>query len=100
MSCECATVRLGLWQSEHAHSVASPGSTAILDDRAARRGATALNIPTRVTLHVVIEAKRSGVVPAVAPLIDCLRNAGLFLSDALVRSALEAAGEEHAATVL
>jgi predicted nucleic acid-binding protein len=73
--------------------VANPGPTAILDDRAARRCAAALNIPTRGTLHVVIQAKHSGVIPAVAPLIDRLRHAGLFLSDALVLSALQAAGE-------
>jgi predicted nucleic acid-binding protein len=87
---------LGTGESEVlSWAVANPEATALLDDRAARRCAAALNIPTRGTLHVVIEAKRSGVVPAVAPLIDRLRNAGLYLSDALVRSALEAAGEGH-----
>jgi predicted nucleic acid-binding protein len=85
---------LGIGESEVlSWAVASPGAIAIIDDRAARRCATTLNIPSRGTLHVVIAAKRSGVIPAVAPLIDRLRTAGLFLSESLVRSALEAAGE-------
>jgi len=87
---------LGIGESEVlSWALSTAGSTAILDDRAARRCAATLSIPTRGTLHVVIEAKRSGVIPAVAPLIDRLRNGGLFLSDALVRSALAAAGEER-----
>lgn len=69
------------------------GTIAILDDRAARRCAAALGIPTRGTLHVLLEAKRAGLVPTVAPLIERLRVSGIFLSDAVVRDALRIAGE-------
>jgi predicted nucleic acid-binding protein len=72
----------------------SAGAIAILDDRAARRCAAALSIPTRGTLHVVLEAKkRAGLVSIVGPLIHRLRASGLFLSDAVVRDALRIAGE-------
>jgi predicted nucleic acid-binding protein len=71
----------------------SPGAIAILDDRAARRCAAALGVATHGTLHVLLEAKRAGLIPVVAPLIERLRTSGLFLSDSLVRAVLKSAGE-------
>ncbi|HEY8925914.1 MAG TPA: DUF3368 domain-containing protein [Polyangia bacterium] len=85
---------LGTGESEViSWAAGATGATAIVDDRAARRCAATLGIPTRGTLHVVLEAKRAGLISAVAPLIEGLRVAGLFLSDAVVQSALAAANE-------
>lgn len=87
---------LGLGEGEVLSlAAATVGARAILDDGAARRCAGALNVPVRGTLGVVLEAKRAGLVPAVAPLIEALRSTGLFLSDSLVQRALALAGEQH-----
>jgi predicted nucleic acid-binding protein len=49
--------------------------------------------PVRGTLRVLLGAKRTGLVAAVAPLIEALRATGLFLSESLVRRALAAVDE-------
>lgn len=74
-------------------AVSQPGCVAVLDDRAARRCATALGVPTIGTLRVLLFAKRAGLIPLVAPLIDRLRQTGVYLSDAVVEHALKVADE-------
>jgi predicted nucleic acid-binding protein len=66
---------------------------AILDDLAARRCAASLGIEPHGTLFVLLEAKKAGIVPAVAPLIELARAKGLFVSDSLVVKVLRRAGE-------
>lgn len=66
---------------------------AVLDDLAARRCASALRIPTRGTLGVILLAKSRGIVPSVGSLIGALQDAGLYLSPNLVADALVLAGE-------
>lgn len=84
---------LGTGESEVLCLALSESASAIVDDRAARRCANALGIPVRDTLRVLVDAKHAGLVPAVGPLIERLRAAGLFLSDRLVEHALKLAGE-------
>lgn len=66
---------------------------AVLDDLAARRCASALRIPTRGTLGIVLLAKLRGIIPSVRSTIGSLQSAGLYLSPALVADALALAGE-------
>lgn len=73
----------------HAH----PGALAVLDDLAARRCATALGIPVRGTLGLVILAKQRGAIPAARPVVEALRRGGLYLSDAVLNAALALVGE-------
>jgi len=73
----------------HAH----PGTTAILDDLAARRCANSLGIPLRGTLGLVLTAKRRGVIPQARPVLEQLRAAGMYLSDSVMNRALKTAGE-------
>jgi predicted nucleic acid-binding protein len=68
-------------------------ASAILDDLAARRCAASLGIEPHGTLFVLLEAKKAGLVPAVAPLIEMVRAKGLFVSDSLVAKVLRRAGE-------
>jgi predicted nucleic acid-binding protein len=68
-------------------------AVAILDDLAARRCAASLGIEPHGTLFVLLEAKKAGIVPAVAPLIELVRAKGLFVSDSLVAKVLRRAGE-------
>lgn len=86
---------LGLGEGEVlSWAAATSGARAILDDGAARQCAAALGVPVRGTVGIVLAAKRAGIVQAVAPLIDRLRSAGLFLSETLVQRALASVGEQ------
>lgn len=70
-----------------------PGAEAILDDLAARRCAAALGIPVRGTLGLVLTAKRRGVIPAARPVLEQLRQTGMYLSDHVLNQALSLVGE-------
>ncbi len=71
----------------------TPNSLAILDDLAARRCARVCGISLRGTLGLVLLARRAGRIPAARPVIDRLRRAGMYLSDAVVDDALRQVGE-------
>ncbi len=67
----------------------------LADDLAARRHAVALGLTPIGTLGVLVGAKRRGLLPAVRPPIEELRARGYWLTDATVRVALQAAGEDE-----
>jgi predicted nucleic acid-binding protein len=75
------------WAYQHS------GTTAVLDDLAARRCARALSIPVRGTLGLVLIAKRRQIIPAARPVLDQLRQAGMYLSDQVMNYALGTVGE-------
>lgn len=70
-----------------------PGSLVILDDRYARKIATAKNIRLTGTAGVLVKAKRDGHLPAVKPLLDELERLGFHLSKAVQRRILACAKE-------
>lgn len=66
----------------------------LIDEIAGRAEAQRRGIPLTRTLGILIRAKHEGHIPAVAPLIDDLRNTlGFFVSDSLRAKALRLAGE-------
>lgn len=65
----------------------------ILDDALARRHAEILRIPMTGTLGILLDAKRSGLVPALIPLIDDLQRLGFRLSERTRNAVLRMAGE-------
>lgn len=69
-----------------------PGTEAIVDDLAERRCAAALGISVRGTLGLVVRAKQRGTIPAARPLLEQLRQSGLYLSDRVMNQALELVG--------
>lgn len=71
----------------------NPGTEVILDDLAARRCATTLKIPVRGTLGLVLIAKQRGLIPFARPIIERLRQSGMYLSDRIVNQSLKAVGE-------
>ena len=75
------------------YGVSHPGSTLILDDLAARRCATSLNIPVRGTLGLVLRAKKRGLINSAREALLQLRDAGMYLSDAVSDAALRQIGE-------
>lgn len=66
---------------------------AIIDDLAARRCAAALQIPVRGTLGIVLTAKQRGEIAAARPLLEKLRQNGMYLSDKVLNKALALIGE-------
>ena len=76
-----------------AHALANPGSGVILDDRAARNAAAGLGLPCLGTLGLILFAKTSGRLSAARPILESLRNQGMFLSDAVLNRALLQVGE-------
>lgn len=79
----------GVLSREYAH----PGTLAVLDDFAARKCANVLGIPVKGTLGLALYAKRRGHVDRARPLVEKLREAGLYLSDTILRDALRLVGE-------
>jgi predicted nucleic acid-binding protein len=65
----------------------------ILDDQRARRIAAQMSLPVTGTIGVVLRAKQLGLIPLVRPILDDLRAAGFWLSDALLQQSLQLAGE-------
>jgi len=65
----------------------------ILDDLAARHVAEAMGFPVIGTLGVLLQAKETGHITEVKPLLDKLRDLSLYLSEALYTSVLKSAGE-------
>jgi predicted nucleic acid-binding protein len=75
------------WALDH------PGTEAIVDDLAARRCAAAIGVQVRGALGLLLTAKRRGIVPAARPILERMRQAGMYLSDKVMNDALALVGE-------
>lgn len=83
-----AILRLGQGESEVLeYARRNPGTTAVLDDRAARRAALTLHIPLTETLGLLVAAARSKLLPSLLEAIDVVRSCGLYV-DPVTASAL------------
>ena len=65
----------------------------VIDDLKARRRAEGLGIPVQGTLTCLLIAKSLGRIDAVRPLLELLRQSGMYLSDELILRVLNQAGE-------
>lgn len=70
-----------------------PNSTVILDDYKARQVAERLGVQLTGTLGVLIRATKKGVVPALRPLLNLVRETDFRFSRELEALALQAVGE-------
>lgn len=70
-----------------------PGSVAILDDGPARRVAAQLGIAFTGTLGLLLDAKKRGLIAAVAPVLDELDRHAFNMSPRIRESILKAASE-------
>lgn len=72
----------------------TPGALLVIDDSDGRTAARRLGLSITGTLGVVLAAKRRGLLPLAAPVIQQLRTTdALWLSDLIVQHALALAGE-------
>lgn len=65
----------------------------LIDDRRGRRMARINNIDVIGSLGVLLGAKRAGLIKAVKPSVQRLVESDLYLSEALISTVLEVAGE-------
>lgn len=66
---------------------------AVLDDRAARRCASAHDLPVIGSVGVVLRSKKNRQIDRARPLVKELIAAGMFLDDEFVDRVLESVGE-------
>lgn len=71
----------------------TPDSLVILDDALARRYARLLNLTLTGTLGVVLKAKETGLLPAVAPVLDRLQKLRFRMDPETRLAVLRLAGE-------
>jgi predicted nucleic acid-binding protein len=67
----------------------------LMDERRGRKAASLLEIPHMGTCGLLVQAKRSGLIGQVSPLLDRLLASGYFLAPALVNDTLRVAGESR-----
>lgn len=85
---------LGMGEAEAiALATEIPNAVLIMDDAEGRRMAQKLGLRVTGLLGVLIEAKARRLLPAISPIVDQLVAQGLWLSEAMRRSVLNAVGE-------
>jgi hypothetical protein len=71
----------------------TPDSVCVLDDALARQVAKTLHLRITGTLGILIDAKRTGFIPAVRPLLDQLQSLGFRVATHTRAAVLDLAGE-------
>ena len=66
----------------------------LIDDKRGRKVAKINQIKTIGSLGVLLQAKRIGLIPLIAPLLEQIAASPVFISDSLIQTVLELAGEE------
>ena len=79
---------LALAQEHGAHLV-------IIDERKAREEAKRIGLPVRGTVGVLLDAKKKGLIDAIKPLLEVLRDNGMYLEQSLIDNVLQLAGETY-----
>jgi predicted nucleic acid-binding protein len=80
-----ASWRLGQGETEVLeYARRNPGTTAVLDDKAARRAARVLQLPLAGTLGLLIAAVRNKLLPSLGDAIEVVRANGLYVDSAIV----------------
>jgi predicted nucleic acid-binding protein len=69
------------------------GFKAVLDDRQGRIWARKLNLPLIGSLGVVVLMKQRGLISSAKPILQKIRDAGGYVSEASIQAALAKAGE-------
>ena len=75
-------------------AVQAPGDCLVLmDDTAGRKQASELDLAVTGTAGLLLVAKRRGLIPALLPLFETLRNSDFRISAEVIRAVLDQGGE-------
>jgi predicted nucleic acid-binding protein len=69
----------------------NPGTVAVLDDKAARRAAGALQVPITGTLGVLLAAARSGLLPSLRDAVETVKRCGLYVDPGIASKLIASA---------
>jgi predicted nucleic acid-binding protein len=73
-----------------------PESLLLIDDRQARRAASAIGLRATGSSGVLVRAKAESLIEAVKPRLLAMRQNGYYLSDRVIQRACQMAGETEA----
>jgi predicted nucleic acid-binding protein len=90
---EQATQHLGEGEQQAVLMAHHRGELLLVDDRQGRNSARTLNVPVTGTIGVLVKAKQAGLISAVLPILEQIRQNGYWLSDAMLETAARLAGE-------
>ena len=91
---EWLSLDLGLGELEAiALALDNPNRILLLDDALARRIAQAADLKVWGTLKVLLEAKSKGLTRSIAPILNSLLDAGMWMSDDIRQRVLSLADE-------
>jgi len=76
-----------------AFALEKPGCVVLLDDGLARHAARSLDLTVWGTLKLLLEAKSQGLTERISPLVDRLRESGMWISDEIRQRILDLANE-------
>ena len=65
----------------------------ILDDNAAKKTAKYLGLTVTGTLGILLKAKKAGIIPVIAPVLEAIKKNDFYISETVERIVLEEAGE-------
>ena len=65
----------------------------LLDEKAGRQTAEKIGLTVKGIVGVLLEAKKEGLIDLIKPLLTQLRDNGMHLSESLINSALQDAGD-------
>ena len=65
----------------------------ILDDNAAKKTAKYLGLTVTGTLGILLKAKKAGIIPVIAPVLEEIKKNGFYISGTVERIVLDEAGE-------
>ena len=92
---EWLALDLGIGELEAmALALENPSRVVLLDDALARRIAQAAALEVWGTLKVLLEAKTQGLTESVEPLVNRLRDSGMWISDNILQRVLALADEK------
>lgn len=67
----------------------------IIDEKKAREEAKQIGLTVKGTVGVLLEAKQKGLIDAIKPLLEALRDDGMYLDQSFIDNVLQIAGETH-----
>ena len=90
---EAAMVSIDAGEREAIILAQRMGLTLIMDDRLGRQAARHLGLTVTGTVGVIIEARRTELIPAARPVLETMQAQGYWLSNELIDLAAALAGE-------